>query len=100
MSVILAVDNYVTGTARTHVLQQQASEESGISDDEFWAAQAPILETAMATGDYPEVFRLPEDAFPITGTEAFEFGLGALLDGLAAVIENTPGSAMWSHFVP
>jgi len=86
VAVILAVDHLVTGTARTHVLQQQAIEQSGISGEEFWAAQEPFLEGAMATGDYPEVAGLAEDAFSISGTEALEFGLGALLDGLEAFI--------------
>lgn len=63
MAVILAVDHYVTGTARTYVLQQQVSRESGITDEDFWAAQEPILDRAMASGHYPEVARLPEDAF-------------------------------------
>lgn len=76
----------MTGTARTYVLQQQVSRESGITDEDFWAAQEPILDRAMASGDYPEVARLPEDAFSISGEEALAFGLGPLLDGLDALI--------------
>ncbi|MEJ7703875.1 MAG: hypothetical protein WKF47_09480 [Geodermatophilaceae bacterium] len=41
---------------------------------------------AMATGDYPEVSRLPEDVFTIGGEEALESGLKSMLDGLAAFI--------------
>ncbi|MGH3925574.1 MAG: hypothetical protein ACRDTT_22405 [Pseudonocardiaceae bacterium] len=51
--MILAVDHYVTGTARTYVLRQQAIQETGISDDEFWAAQEPTLIQAMDSGNYP-----------------------------------------------
>lgn len=86
VAVILAVNHYVTGTARTYVLQQQVIHESGITDDEFWAAQEPTLNQAMASGNYPEISQLPEDAFSIGGDEALEFGLKSLLDGLEALI--------------
>lgn len=86
VAILIAIEAYVTGTARTYVLQQQASEESGISDEEFWAAQEPTLREAMASGDYPEVAGLSEDAFAMAGEEALEFGLGPLLDGFAALI--------------
>jgi len=86
VAVILAVDHYVTGTARTYVLAQEIAKESGISDEDFWAAQEPVLNRAMATGDFPEVSRLPQDAFTIGGEEALEFGLKPMLDGLAAFI--------------
>ena len=83
----------MTGTARTYVLQQQASQESGISDEEFWAAQEPTLREAMASGDYPEVAGLSEDAFTTAGEDALEFGLGPLLDGFAAFIAARRASA-------
>jgi len=86
VAMLMAIDSYVTGTARTYVLQQQASEETGISDEEFWAAQGPTLSEAMAGGDYPEVAGLDEDAFTIAGEEALEFGLRPLLDGFATFI--------------
>ncbi len=88
LAVILAVDHYVTGTARTYVLQQQVVRETGITDEEFWTAQEPTLNRAMASGDYPEMSRLPEDTFTIGGEEALEFGLKSLLDGLEAVIDG------------
>jgi AcrR family transcriptional regulator len=86
VAMLIAVDSYVTGTARTYVLHQQASEESGITDEEFWAAQEPTLREAMASGDYPAVAGLSEDAFTMAGEEALEFGLGPLLDGMAAFV--------------
>jgi AcrR family transcriptional regulator len=86
VAVIMAVDHYVTGTARTYALQQQVIQETGITDEEFWAVQAPVLTDAIATGDYPAIAQLPEDAFSIDGEEALEFGLQPLLDGLEAFI--------------
>jgi len=92
VAVILAVDHYVTGTARAYVLHRQIIQESGISDEDFWATQEPLLNEALATGDYPEVSRLPEDAFNIGGEEALEFGLKSLLDGLEAIITGQPNA--------
>jgi AcrR family transcriptional regulator len=86
IAFILAVESHVVGTARAFLLRQQAAEESGVSDEEFWAAQGPVLTRALATGAYPEVAGLPEDAFSIGGREALEFGLRALLDGLESFL--------------
>lgn len=86
--VIATVENFVTGTARSYILSQQASEETGISDEDFWAAQEPILTKALGTGDYPEVAVLPEEAFTMDGEEALEFGLRPLLEGLERFIES------------
>lgn len=86
IQVIMAVDHYVTGTARTYLFQQQAAEQSGMTDEEFWKTQGPILQQALDTGEFPEVAGLEEDAFAITGEEALEFGLRPLLDGLVALV--------------
>ncbi|MGP3972049.1 TetR/AcrR family transcriptional regulator [Streptomyces sp. 6N223] len=87
VAVITALDSYITGIARSHILQQQAAEQSGISDEEFWEAQKPILEVAMESGCYPHVFGLDEDAFGISQEAIMRFGLARLLDGLASFIE-------------
>jgi|GEM_PF-5126579 len=76
----------LTGTACTSVLRQQVIQETGITDEEFWAAQEPIVIQAMASGDYPEMAQLPGDPVAIAPLEALEFGLGPLLDGLEAFI--------------
>lgn len=86
VAVIMAVDHYVTGTARTYLLQREVREQSEVSDEEFWSAQEPTLVKAMESGDYPQLAELSEDAFSIGGAEALEFGLAPLLDGLEAFI--------------
>ncbi|CAL9444814.1 hypothetical protein SUDANB171_02307 [Streptomyces sp. enrichment culture] len=80
--VITTLDAFVTGLARTHVLAQQLAEQSAMRDEEFWNAQAPLMETALNSGAYPEVFALPDNTFDITGEETFAFGLDRVLDGL------------------
>lgn len=86
VAMILAVEHYVTGTARTHILAQRAAEESGVTDEEFWNAHHPALETAMGSGAYPEVFTLPPDSFFMGGDAMLDFGLRPLLDGFERLI--------------
>ncbi|MBW1597061.1 TetR/AcrR family transcriptional regulator [Streptomyces sp. JJ38] len=86
VAMLVTLDNYVVGTARTTVLAQRAAEESGVSDEEFWSAQTPYLEKAMASGAYPEVAALPENVFESDGLDLLDFGLEPLLDGFAATI--------------
>ncbi|MEE1938343.1 TetR/AcrR family transcriptional regulator [Streptomyces sp. TRM 70361] len=82
LGFITALDGYVTGCARTHVNAAQAARHTGISDEEFWSAQAPTLEKAMYSGAYPHVAALAEDTFAVPGERLFAFGLARLLDGL------------------
>lgn len=89
--VMLMMDSYVTGLARSHVLYASAAEETGLSDDEFWNLQLPILERAMATGNYPAMAALSEDAFDASWDETFEFGLARLLDGLELFVAGRKG---------
>lgn len=86
ISVVVSIDAYVTGTARSRILYEAAPAETGISNDEFWAHQYPVLERAMATGDYPIIAGLSEDAFSASWEETFEFGLQRLLDGIEALL--------------
>lgn len=88
LAAIMALESYVTATARTFVLQQRATAETGMTDEEFWNAQAPILTEALSTGAYPAVAALPEDTFNITPQEALELGLTALLDGLERLVTS------------
>ena len=89
--LIMTIEHYVTGTVRTYLLQKQAEEESGISDEEFWAAQYPMLSAAMDSGDYPNMAALDMSAFDIGPEQALEFGLQPLLDGLVAHLTPSAG---------
>ncbi|WP_353951288.1 TetR/AcrR family transcriptional regulator [Knoellia sp. S7-12] len=82
MMVIMSIDALVTGLARQEVQSTRAEQRTGVSDEEFWTAQSPVLERAMSTGAYPVLARLPMDAFAATWEDTFELCLTALLDGL------------------
>lgn len=75
----------MVGAARTQVYQEEAERTSGLTDAKFWEAQQPVLEKAMASGRYPVMASLSEEAFG-TGFDHFEFGLQRILDGLEVLV--------------
>ncbi|MFF0677897.1 TetR/AcrR family transcriptional regulator [Streptomyces tendae] len=85
VSVIVMIDGYVVGAARTQVYEREAERSSGLTDAEFWQAQEPVLVEAMSSGRYPVLSTLSEDAFG-TGFDHFEFGLQRILDGLEVLV--------------
>lgn len=87
LSVIVTIESYVAGSARNHVNALEAARHTGVSDEEFWAAQGPFLAEAMQGGGFPTLARLGEDTFDVGGDTLFEFGLVRLVDGIAAFIE-------------
>ncbi|MFF8290925.1 TetR/AcrR family transcriptional regulator [Streptomyces sp. NPDC016309] len=83
ISLIIAVQSFVTGIARMEAETVEAAKETGVSDEEFWTRQEPFLDRAMRTGDYPVMAALSRDAFS-PDFDHFAFGLRTLLDGLEA----------------
>ncbi|GAA2135112.1 TetR/AcrR family transcriptional regulator [Streptomyces synnematoformans] len=98
---VTAVDATAAGLARTHVNARLAEERTGISDREFWEAQSPALESAMASGRYPRIAQLDENAFSGLDEEAFMFAIDRMLDGLEALLDHrretgwTPPPPTW-----
>lgn len=90
--VIEIVNSYSIGVARAHVNSLQAEERTGLSDDEFWKAQEPVLIEAMESGRYPTMAALSDDTFAASYEETFEFGLERLLNGLEAYISSLGGT--------
>ncbi|MET8678914.1 TetR/AcrR family transcriptional regulator [Streptomyces sp. NPDC004647] len=91
ITVLTLIEGYVHGLARGHVNSVRAEQRTGVSDKDFWDAQAPILEKAMNTGRYPLLAALDEDAFTGHSEATFEFGLQRLLDGLETFIGHRSG---------
>ncbi|MET9391508.1 TetR/AcrR family transcriptional regulator [Streptomyces sp. NPDC006624] len=85
LSAIIMLDGYVVGAARSQLYQQEAERRTGLTDAEFWQAQIPALEKAMASGRYPVMASLSEDTFG-PDFDHFEFGLQRLLDGLDVLV--------------
>ncbi|EGX59798.1 tetR family transcriptional regulatory protein [Streptomyces zinciresistens K42] len=91
ISAIVMIDAYVAGAARTQLYQREAEHRTGLTDTEFWQAQAPTLEKAMASGRYPLLASLDEGTWG-GGFDHFEFGLQRILDGLEVFVARRPGT--------
>lgn len=87
---IVAVESFVTGAARRYMHVKVATERTGVSEEEFWAAQTPALEQALTSGAYPTLAQLAEDAFGASHEQTFGFGLDRLLDGIADLLKRRP----------
>ncbi|MFJ4834731.1 TetR/AcrR family transcriptional regulator [Streptomyces sp. NPDC088747] len=87
VSVVIMIDSYVTGAARTQLYAREAERRTGLTDAEFWAAQYPVLEEIMTSGRYPVMASLSEDSFG-PDFDHFEFGLQRILDGLEVLVER------------
>lgn len=87
ISVIIAVQSFVSGIARMELEAAEAAQQTGQSDAEFWRSQEPFLDRAMATGDYPRLAGLSEDAFG-SDFDHFAFGLDRLIDGFEKLVRE------------
>lgn len=90
VSAIVMIDGYVVGAARTQLYQREAERRTGLTDMEFWQAQAPILEKVMTSGRYPVLASLDENTWS-PEFDHFEFGLQRILDGLEVIVARRAG---------
>ncbi|MBQ1159029.1 TetR/AcrR family transcriptional regulator C-terminal domain-containing protein [Streptomyces sp. A73] len=88
MTILIALDNLVMGAARTVVLYQQAAQQSGVSDEEFWRTQEPYIVRGMEEGGLARLAGLPDDAFAAEPAESTRFAVRALLDGLQRLLDE------------
>lgn len=86
--VVSAVESLVNGVARNHLNAQTAAEQTGVSDEEFWAAQLPCLQRAIGSGEFPALAAMSEHSFGAGWERTLEFALDRLLDGIAALVER------------
>lgn len=89
--VLSLVLQYVVGAVRAAVDAAQAERRTGRSEEEWWAAYAPLLEKVFDGDRYPVAARVGASA----GAEyqaahdparAFEFGLQRVLDGIGTFL--------------
>lgn len=86
--VTSAVMNIVTGTARQYLIRDSADEEPETAEEEWWDAQGPYLERAVASGRYRRIARFTDpQAWDITGHDAMRYAVDRFFDGLAPRME-------------
>ncbi|MEU2183732.1 TetR/AcrR family transcriptional regulator [Streptomyces thermolilacinus] len=85
LSVIIAVQSFTSGIARMEIDAAEAAKETGVSHDEFWSSQEPILSRVMESGRFPLMAQLSEDTFSVE-FDHFAFGLRCLVRGFEAKV--------------
>ncbi|MFI1223099.1 MULTISPECIES: TetR/AcrR family transcriptional regulator [unclassified Streptomyces] len=85
IGVIITVNSFVEGLARTQADAAEAVRQTGLSDEEFWDNQRPYLERAMLSGAYPMMASMAEDTFSAE-FDHFAFGLHRLIAGFEALV--------------
>ena len=70
-----------------------AQVDSAMSDQQWWAANAPLLDRVLDEQAYPLAVRVGGAAGAAHGSaldpaHAYDFGLQRVLDGLAALVET------------
>ncbi|MCT4354307.1 TetR/AcrR family transcriptional regulator C-terminal domain-containing protein [Streptomyces sp. Je 1-79] len=88
----LVIFAYVQGVAMADDLEEQARQDSGISDGEWMERNEPRYDAISGGGAYPLLSSLSEgEEFELDLGTLFEFGLRRTLDGVAAMIDETSG---------
>jgi AcrR family transcriptional regulator len=87
--------SFVQTSARSAVEVAAATRESAMNDDQWWSANAPLLERVFDKTKYPLAVRIGAAAGAAHGaaydpSHAYDFGLQRVLDGLAALVDRRP----------
>jgi AcrR family transcriptional regulator len=92
-SVVALVTGFAESAARTSVNAAEAERRTGISDEQWWEASAPVLDRFVNEADYPVGTRVgtaagQEYQAAVAPARAFEFGLARVLDGIEVLIRS------------
>ncbi|MGX7671991.1 winged helix-turn-helix transcriptional regulator [Plantactinospora sp. DSM 117369] len=95
VQVYLTVSDYVQGAARYVQTEAEDERRTGVSIEQWWAAEMATLTRLLDTGRFPLLSRLTRQvgAAPASVRQDFEFGLGRVLDGIAVFLADEPAPA-------
>ena len=87
------VGDYVRGAVRAALDAREVEQLSGMTDEQWWAMNTPLLDALVDPARYPTTVRIGEAyksgrLAPPDHERNFEFGLQRVLDGVAAFIES------------
>ncbi|MEE1930197.1 TetR/AcrR family transcriptional regulator [Streptomyces sp. TRM 70351] len=88
---------FVHSVARTAIEAEDTDRDSALSDAQWWAVNAPLLDRVLDPGRYPLATRVGSAAGQAhqgvyDAEHAYAFGLRRVLDGLARLVEG-PGAS-------
>jgi AcrR family transcriptional regulator len=85
--------NYVRGAVRAALEAREVEQQSGITDEQWWARNAELLEGLIVPARYPNTARVIESnktaqELGLDPQGSFEFGLQRVLDGIEVFISS------------
>jgi hypothetical protein len=88
---------FVQAAARAAIDARATHIDSAMNDEQWWAANAPLLARVFDETAYPTAARIGSAAGAAHGSaynpdHAYAFGLARVLDGLATLIEHPRSS--------
>ena len=91
-SVLTMLTGFVQGTARASVDAKEVERRTGITDEQWWNAHAPLLERVLDEDRYPLAARVGAavgEAYRAASApeHAFAFGLERILDGIEVLVK-------------
>jgi Predicted transcriptional regulators len=91
--IYLMVSDYVQGAALYVRTEVEAERASGLSAEQWWSAEEPVLVELLRSGRFPRLARLYAQAPGASWAvgKDFEFGLRRVLDGIAVFLAETAG---------
>lgn len=97
-SVVNLMTAHVESAARRWFEATQVEQNSGITDQQWWAANAPLLRSIIDEARFPRAARVGAVAGEAYGgayepEHAFEFGLDRVLDGVEMLVESRAAEA-------
>ena len=95
-SVLTLVLGHAEISARRAIDAGQTAEASGLTDEEWWTASAPLLAQLLDLSRYPVAARVGAAAgeaynAPSDPEHEFVFGLERVLDGVQALLDSRGG---------
>ena len=96
--IVSLLGDYVHGAVRSQIEAAQIRQRTGMTDEQWWARWAPLLEKVFDPERFPVAARVGAAAgaqynAPADPARSFEFGLARVLDGIEAFIAARQRSA-------
>jgi AcrR family transcriptional regulator len=97
-SVLTLVLGYVHSSARRALEATLVEQRTGLTDDQWWEAQAPLLQEVLEPDRFPLAGRVGTAASKEyeglwNPDHAFEFGLQRVLDGIEMLVDSRAGAS-------